>query len=59
MEYVLIAALIAVAGIAVGAVSNQLSLHVVPVPNFPVLHHGVEFHGSLPDELQPLRAIRS
>ena len=59
MEYGLIAALIAVAGIAVGVVSNQLSLHVAPVPNFPVLHHGVELHGDLPDELRPLRTIKS
>jgi hypothetical protein len=59
MEYGLIAVLIAVAGIAVGVVGNQLSLYVVPVPNFPVLHHGYELHGDLPDELRPLRAIKS
>jgi hypothetical protein len=44
MEYGLIAALIAVAGVAVGVVSNQFPTHVAPVPNFP-LHHSVELRG--------------
>jgi Flp pilus assembly pilin Flp len=45
MEYGLIAALIAVTGIAVGAISNQVSMLGAPVHVFPALHHGFELHG--------------
>jgi hypothetical protein len=43
MEYGLIAMLIAVAGVAVGVVSNQFPTHAVPVPN--VLVHHFELRG--------------
>ena len=36
MEYGLIAALIVVAGVAVGVVSNQLPMPVAPTPHFLV-----------------------
>jgi hypothetical protein len=58
MEYGLIAALIAVAGVAVGVVSNQFPTHAAPVPNVFV-HHPFELRGDLQDELRPLRAIKS
>ena len=47
MEYGLIAALIAVTGIAVGAISNQVSMLGAPVHIFPALHHGFELHGEV------------
>jgi hypothetical protein len=45
MEYGLIAALIAVTGIAVAVISNQVSMLGAPVHIFPAPHHGFELHG--------------
>jgi hypothetical protein len=44
VEYGLIAALIAIAGVAVGVVSNQFPTHVTPTPNV-LVHHPVELRG--------------
>jgi hypothetical protein len=44
MEFGLIAALIVVAGVAVGVVSNQFPAHVAPVPNV-LVHHPFELRG--------------
>jgi hypothetical protein len=43
MEYG--SALITVTGIAVGVISNQVSMLGAPVHIFPPLHHGFELHG--------------
>jgi hypothetical protein len=58
VEYGLIATLIAVAGVAVGVVGNQLPMPVAPAPHF-LVHHAAELRGDLSEELRARPFLRS